>query len=282
MMFNTLIDSATLHDHLQDPAWSVVDCRFDLMQPTAGRTAYQAGHIAGAVYADLNQDLSAPVTATSGRHPLPDPQQFAQQVAQWGIGNHSQVVVYDAGNGMYAVRLWWMLRWLGHEAVALLDGGLAAWQAQGLPLTTQPPHPEPARFRPSVQTDSAVGTAQVYEGIRGGSITVVDARAAVRYTGKVEPIDPVAGHIPTALNYPFEANLDTQGQFLTAAQLRARFADLADRAGQVVHMCGSGVTACHNLLAMEIAGLSGSKLYAGSWSEWVRYDENPVATGDGA
>lgn len=282
MTYNTLIDCDSLQAQLHNPAWVVVDCRFDLMQPQAGRAAYGAGHIENALYADLNQDLSAPVTASSGRHPLPEPQQFVQQLAAWGISNDSQVVVYDAGNGMYAVRLWWMLRWLGHDAVALLDGGMAAWLAQGLPLSTNIPLPEPTQFTPSLQVGAAVNLDQVRLGIGNGSMMVVDARAAARYAGEIEPIDPVAGHIPTALNYPFEANLDAAGRFLEPAQLRARFTALADRSEQVVHMCGSGVSACHNLLAMEIAGLSGSKLYAGSWSEWVRQGENPVATGDGA
>lgn len=282
MTYTMLIDCETLQQHLQDPAWVVVDCRFDLMQPNAGREAYQHGHIDGARYADLNRDLSSPVSATSGRHPLPDPQQFAHQLARWGISNNSQVVVYDAGNGLYASRLWWMLRWLGHEVVALLDGGLAAWQASGLPVTSVTPRPQSGNFTPQVQVNAAVSMRQVRAGIRDGSMCVVDARAAERFAGEVEPIDPVAGHIPTAVNYPFEANLDSRGQFLPVDLLKQRFAGLGDRPERVVHMCGSGVTACHNLLAMELAGLSGSKLYAGSWSEWVRHGENPVARGDGA
>jgi len=282
MTYTTLIDCETLHRHLQDPAWVVVDCRFDLLQPEAGREAYQHGHINGAHYADLNRDLSSPVTATSGRHPLPEPQQFAQQLAHWGISNTSQVVVYDANNGLYASRLWWMLRWLGHEAVALLDGGLAAWQARGLAVTRATPRSQPGSFMAQVREDAAVSMHQVQAGIRDRSMWVVDARAAERFVGEVEPIDPVAGHIPTAVNYPFEANLDNSGQFLPVDKLRQRFAALSDRPERVVHMCGSGVTACHNLLAMESAGLSGSKLYAGSWSEWVRHDENPIATGDDA
>lgn len=282
MTYNTLIDSNTLHRYLTDPAWVVVDCRFDLMQPEAGRAIYQLGHIPGARYADLNRDLSAPVTATSGRHPLPEPALFTQLLANWGVGKHSQVVVYDANNGLYASRLWWMLRWLGHESVALLDGGLAAWLASDLPVTTAISLPQPAEFVARLQRDAAVSMAQVQSGIRDGSMIVVDARAVARYAGDIEPIDPVAGHIPTAVNYPFEANLDSQGLFLPVEQLKHRFAALADRSEQVVHMCGSGVTACHNLLAMELAGLGGSKLYAGSWSEWVRHADNPVATGDGA
>lgn len=278
-MYKTLIDCESLQHQLGTPNWVVVDCRFDLLQPQAGRVAYLAGHIPGAVYADLNEDLSAPVTAQSGRHPLPNSQELAQKLGNWGISNTTQVVVYDAGNGGYAVRLWWLLRWLGHEAVALLDGGLAAWQAAGLVLDTQIPAPKPAKFTITLHSQMNLTTAQVRDGLARTSIKLVDARTSARYAGDVEPIDPVAGHIPTALNYPFEANLDSQGRFLSAAQLRARFAKLAPDPSQVVHMCGSGVTACHNILAMELAGLTGSKLYAGSWSEWIRDHINPVTKG---
>jgi thiosulfate/3-mercaptopyruvate sulfurtransferase len=281
-MYKTLIDAKTLASQLDRAKWVVVDCRFDLMQPEAGYVAYLSGHIPGARYADLNKNLSGPVSPSSGRHPLPNPGEFAQQLGRWGITNDSQVVAYDAGNGAYAVRLWWMLRWLGHEAVALLDGGLAAWQAAGLTLTTVLPEPQPARFIPVLQPDCAVTTAQVREGIRAGTLCILDARNAARYAGELEPIDPVAGHIPTALNYPYEANLDDLGRFLSPAQLQTRFGPLAGKSQQVVHMCGSGVTACHNLLAMEIAGMTGSKLYAGSWSEWLRDPKNPVTKGYGA
>ncbi len=278
-MYTTLIDPQTLSHHLHSPDWVVVDCRFDLMRPEAGRQAYLLGHLPGARYADLNQDLSGSVTSTSGRHPLPDPYHFAQHVGRWGISNTSQVVVYDAGNGAYAVRLWWMFRWLGHSAVALLDGGLAAWQAISLPLTTTIPQPTPRTFEVHLREERNLTMTQLRQGLDDEAIYVLDARAAARYAGEVEPIDPVAGHIPGAVNFPYEANLDASGRFLDAESLRLRFAPFADHAEQVVHMCGSGVTACHNLLAMEIAGLSGSKLYAGSWSEWVRDPKNPVRNG---
>lgn len=281
-MYPTLIDCEHLSHHLAEPDWVVVDCRFDLLKPQAGQEAYALGHIPGAVYADLNQDLSSPVTAHSGRHPLPDPHDFAQQLGKWGIGNTSQVVVYDASNGGYAVRLWWMLRWLGHAAVALLDGGFAAWQAAELPVMAQIPTPITRQFIPAVHPDMNLTTVQIRDGMASHTITIVDARTSVRYAGEVEPIDPVAGHIPTALNYPYEGNCTAKGCFLPASQLKARFAALSDHPDRVVHMCGSGVTACHNLLAMEIAGLSGSKLYAGSWSEWVRDPTNPIIKGHAA
>jgi len=278
-IYQTLIDCETVSRCCRDPNWVIVDCRFDLMQPQAGQIAYTAGHIPGALYADLEHDLSGPVTASSGRHPLPEPTAFAQQLGRWGIGNASQVVVYDAGNGAYAVRLWWMLRWLGHQAVALLDGGFSAWQASGLRLSREIPQVRSVLFEAHLRHDSCVTLAQVNQGVRDGTLCVVDARAAARFAGEVEPIDPVAGHIPTARNFPFEANLDAQGRFLSVDQLKRRFAELAAKPERVVHMCGSGVTACHNLLAMEIAGYTGSKLYAGSWSEWIRNPKNPVSKG---
>lgn len=281
-MHTTLVDVQTLKTHLHDPAWIVVDCRFDLMRLQAGEQDYQAGHIPGARYADLNRHLSAPVTPHSGRHPLPDPVRFAQQLGAWGIGKDKQVVVYDAGNGMYAVRLWWMLRWLGHQAVALLDGGLIAWTASGEPLSIDIPQPELASFPAQQHAQAQVTLSQLQPHLRDGRFVILDARAAARYAGEIEPIDPVAGHIPGALSFPFEANLDDNGCFLDAESLKSRFADVAACPDRVVHMCGSGVTACHNLLAMEIAGLHGSKLYAGSWSEWVRDPENPVNVGYGA
>jgi len=276
-MFQTLIDCATLSRHLADAAWVVVDCRFDLMQPAAGREAYAEGHIAGARYADLNRDLSAPITASSGRHPLPEPEAFARRLGSWGISNASQVVAYDAVDGMCAVRLWWMLRWLGHSAVAVLDGGYQAWREAGLAVSSAEPQPDTQRFTARLTAGQTLSASELRANLNSGALQVVDARAAPRFAGELEPIDPVAGHIPGAVNYPYAGNLDERGRFLPADRLRARFARFAASPSDVVHMCGSGVTACHNLLAMEIAGLHGSRLYPGSWSEWVQDPENPVA-----
>jgi len=278
-MYTTLVDTQTLKAHLDDPAWVVVDCRFDLMRPDAGMQEYRHGHIPGARYADLNRHLSAPMTPRSGRHPLPDPASFARQAGAWGIGQASQVVVYDASHGAYAARLWWMLRWLGHQSVALLDGGWNAWLNEDLPVSAEIPLPDAVVFPVNTQAQGHVSMSQMQQHLRDGAVTVLDARAAARYAGEVEPIDPVAGHIPGALSFPFEANLDDRGHFLSAQNLKHRFQAFAEQPQQVVHMCGSGVTACHNLLAMEIAGLHGSKLYAGSWSEWVRNPGNPVGRG---
>ena len=280
MAHTTLITAATLHAHLDDPDWVVVDCRFNLADPAAGRRAYQAGHIPGARYAHLDEDLSAPVTATTGRHPLPDPARLAATLGAWGIGPGTQVLAYDDLGGMLAAaRLWWLLRWLGHTAVAVLDGGLPAWTRAGLPLSTDVPVIAARTFiaRPD---DRLWLTVEQVQGLPAHEL-LLDARGAARYRGEMEPIDPVAGHMPGALNLPTESNLAADGCFLPAAALRARFAALLGErpAARVVHSCGSGVTACHNLLAMEVAGLSGSRLYAGSWSEWIRDPQRPVATG---
>lgn len=280
MAHTTLITAATLQAHLDDPDWVVVDCRFNLADPAAGRCAYQAGHIPGARYAHLDQDLSAPVTATTGRHPLPDPARLAEQLGAWGIGPETQVVTYDDLGGMLAAaRLWWLLRWLGHTAVAVLDGGLPAWTRAGLPLSPDVPVIAARTFtaRPD---DRLWLTVEQVQGLPAHEL-LLDARGAARYRGEMEPIDPVAGHMPGALNLPTESNLAADGCFLPAAALRARFAALLGErpAARVVHSCGSGVTACHNLLAMEVAGLSGSRLYAGSWSEWIRDPQRPVAMG---
>ena len=280
MYHDTLIDAATLYAHLDDPHWVVVDCRFSLMDTEASRCAYRENHLPGARYAHLDEDLSGPITPTTGRHPLPDPSQLARKLGKWGIGPGAQVVTYDDLGGMLAAaRLWWLLRWLGHEAVAVLDGGFPAWQQAGLPLTAELPTAPPTAFNGHPDDRLWLTAAQVLA--LPSENVVLDARAAARFWGEMEPIDPVAGHIPGAVNLPTEGNLTADGHFLPVAELRARFAAaLGERPPTtVVHSCGSGVTACHNLLAMEATGLRGSRLYAGSWSEWIRDPERLVATG---
>jgi len=285
MNYETLIEPPELHAHLHlaHPGggaanWSIVDCRFDLAQPGAGREAYKQGHIPGAHYAHLDEDLSSPVTADTGRHPLPDPQRFAARLGQWGIGNSTQVIAYDNGNGAYASRLWWLLRWLGHRRVAVLNGGLQAWLALGYPTDTRPAAAGAERFQPRPQEDTWLSASRVQSGLAAGTIALIDARGADRFAGQNETIDPVAGHVPGARNHPFTSNLDTSLRFLPADELRRRWVEVvgAADAGSVVCMCGSGVTACHNLLALELAGLSGARLYAGSWSEWIRDPSRPV------
>jgi thiosulfate/3-mercaptopyruvate sulfurtransferase len=288
MTFKTLIDVDALQELLGKPRLAVVDCRFDLMNPEAGREAYLRAHIPGARYADLNRDLSAPVGPLTGRHPLPAPEAFAAWLGRLGIGNDTQVVAYDEANGSMAARLWWMLRWLGHDAAAVLDGGFKAWTAHGDALQSGETDAEAAErltrhFTPQVNADSVVSTAQLERALRDSKGVLVDARAQERYAGTVEPIDSVAGHIPGAVNHPFTANLGADGRFLPAPELKRRWQERLTGTGSdvknLVAMCGSGVTACHNLLSLEVAGLTGGKLYAGSWSEWIRDPQRPIARG---
>jgi thiosulfate/3-mercaptopyruvate sulfurtransferase len=283
MLFKTLIDADSLEELLGNPRLAIIDCRFDLLNPEAGRKAYLEAHIPGARYADLNRDLSAPVGAHTGRHPLPAPHTFAAHMGRLGIGKHTQVVAYDDANGSLAARLWWMLRWLGHGAAAVLDGGFKAWTAGGGELQSGEPsshaHVEALVLHPAA--NAVVSTAELQQALQNPHTLLVDARAKERYAGDVEPLDSVAGHIPGAVNHPVAANLDADSRFLPAAELRRRWQQLlaGRQPAQVIAMCGSGVTACHNLLSLEIAGLSGAKLYAGSWSEWIRDPQRPIARG---
>jgi thiosulfate/3-mercaptopyruvate sulfurtransferase len=280
-VLTTLVETHVLARHLGDPEWVVVDCRFVLTDPDAGRRAYALSHIPGARYAHLDEDLSSPVTAVSGRHPLPSPTRLAEKLGAWGIDHSKQVVAYDDTFGAMASRLWWLLRWLGHEAVAVLDGGLPKWQREKLPMTTELPAIRPALFRARPNDTMWVDAASVARGLDAGSVRLLDARAEERFTGEIEPLDKVAGHVPGAINAPYEDNLDFSGELLSSEALREHYSALL--AGQqpenAIVMCGSGVTACHSLLAMEHAGLAGARLYAGSWSEWITDPGRPVAKG---
>jgi thiosulfate/3-mercaptopyruvate sulfurtransferase len=280
MRHEPLIAAAALARRLGDPQWVVVDCRFNLLEPSAGRKAYDRGHVPGARYADLDRDLAAAPTPAQGRHPLPAPEILAQRLGEWGIGNDSTVVAYDEGSGAIAARLWWLLRWLGHGSALVLDGGFAAWTAAQLPVETQNPRWTAKAFVPHADPAAVVSTAEL-PGLLGAGRLVVDARAAPRYRGEQEPIDPVAGHVPGAVNRPFSANVTADGRFRPAAELRRELLELLDgrKPEQLVAMCGSGVTACHLLLALAAAGLDGGKLYAGSWSEWIRDPRRPIGTG---
>lgn len=277
MSYTTLVDVATLKAHLDDPSWLVVDVRHQLADTGYGERAYAAGHIPGAVFLHCDRDLSGPLTGCNGRHPLPEPETLAGRLGDIGIGTTTQVVVYDDAQGMIAGRLWWLLRWLGHDAVALLNGGLQAWQAAGGTLTDVVPTPVPRVFVARPQ-NTLVKADYVLECIETPHMHLVDARSADRFRGENETIDPVGGHIPGAVNRFFKDNLRPDGRFKPAAELRAEW--LAVLAGalpdQVVHQCGSGVSACLNMVAMEIAGLPGSRLYAGSWSEWCADPGRPV------
>jgi thiosulfate/3-mercaptopyruvate sulfurtransferase len=280
MSFETLISVAQLRERLNDPALVVFDCRHDLMQPDKGAQAYREGHVPGARFAHSDRDLSGAKTGKTGRHPLPDPALFMAWLGANGVDAGKQVVAYDYVGGASATRLWWMLRWLGHQSVAVLDGGWEAWTAAGAPVTAELPSVARTSFTGAPRAMS-VDVAYILAHLDDQAVTVVDARAPERYRGETEPIDPVAGHIPGALNRLYKNNLDASGRFKPAATLRAEFeALLAGRKPeQIVHQCGSGVSACHNILAMEIAGLPGSRLYPGSWSEWCADSSRPIAKG---
>lgn len=277
MSGSTLVSTGELEKNLAH--WRVFDCRHDLAQPALGEQQYRASHIPGALFAHLDRDLSGKKNGRNGRHPLPEPGEFEKWLETTGLAPKDQVVCYDGANGSMAARLWWMLRWIGHDDVAVLDGGKAAWVAAGGALepgvppidTAATPYPLGAASMPTLQADQLLGTT---------APTIVDARSAERFRGEVEPLDPVAGHIPGARNRFHKDNLGADGRFKSAAELRAAFEGLHADPARVVHQCGSGVTACHNLLAMEHAGLKGSALYPGSWSEWVADPSRPVATGN--
>jgi thiosulfate/3-mercaptopyruvate sulfurtransferase len=276
-----LVSAETLQTQRADPHLLLVDCRHDLVNPAFGRQSYAAGHIPGAVFASVDHDLSAPKMAHTGRHPLPTPEHFAAVLGRWGFTAMSRVVAYDQGNGAWASRLWWMLRARGHARVQVLDGGLAAWAAAGGGIDATVPMiaPTSVAARPFHGT---VDTAEVAARLASGTITLIDARPADRFAGRNETIDPVAGHVPGAISMPFAGNLGPDQHFLTADALRARWAGVVapSATAPLVAMCGSGVTACHNLLAMELAGYAGARLYAGSFSEWITDPARPVATGE--
>ncbi len=275
-MHTTLIDCATLHGSLGHPEWKVVDCRFDLADTTAGRRAYLEAHVPGARYADLDLDLSGPKRAGTGRHPLPAAAQMREVFGRLGIERHAQVVAYDAAGGMLAAaRFWWMLRYMGHDAVAVLDGGWAAWLAAGFPTEAGDRSVEPARFEGAPRSERVVRTDAVLH-----ARPLIDARDPARYSGEVEPIDPVAGHIPGAANHFCRNNLDASGRFRPREELRAVLAPLLESApSPATFYCGSGVTACHDILASVHAGYAEPRLYPGSWSEWCADPSRPVARG---
>jgi thiosulfate/3-mercaptopyruvate sulfurtransferase len=281
MTYTTLISAESLQQQLTNPGWIIIDCRFSLADTNLGGQAYRFGHIPNARYAHLDKDLSSRITDFTGRHPLPDFGLLAKKLGTWGIANNTQVVAYDDAGGAFAGRLWWLLRCLGHDKVAVLDGGIKHWQKQGLPITTTLPAVKAITFRPYINDAAWLNATQIQNSLAKKAIRLIDARTPERYRGEQEPIDPVAGHIPYAVNRAFQLNLAGNGLFLSPAQLREQFNRLIGAVApeQVVHYCGSGVTACHNLLAMEYAGLTGSKLYAGSWSEWIRNKNRAVARG---
>lgn len=278
MPFTTLVSSFQLAQHLDDSDWIIFDCRHDLAEPEAGRRSYAEFHLPGAYFLHLDQDLSGPLSGKNGRHPLPAPEAFAARLGACGMDNSKQAVAYDASGNMYAARLWWMLRWLGHENAAVLDGGLSKWIKEGRPMTDALPRSKPAQFT-GAPRKNWVDADFVEAHLNNPEMFLIDGRSPERFMGIGETLDPVGGHIPGAVNRFFKDNLDTQGCFKPAQELQRAFAGLMGgaRPKEVVHQCGSGVTACHNLLAMEIAGLTGSRLYPGSWSEWCTGPSRPIA-----
>jgi len=284
MSLAQLISPRQLAERQARPGLVILDCRFALEDPDYGQRSYAQGHIEGAHQADLERDLSGPVTrGLTGRHPLPDPASLVERLRTWGISADSEVVLYDDGPGMYAARAWWLLAWLGkRDGVFLLDGGLKAWHAAGQPLSLNPPAAGRGAFEGTPEVALQISVEDLQQRLGQPSMTLLDARALPRFRGEVEPIDPVAGHIPGAQCAAFNENLDADGRFLPADQLKQRFAaKLGDRSPQeLVAYCGSGVTACHNLFALCLAGYPLGTLYAGSWSEWITDPQRAVATGD--
>lgn len=269
----------SLAENIDNKNWIIFDCRFSLGNTSIGVKTYRQGHIPKAHYVHLDKDLSSMVTSSTGRHPLPNMTLFTQKLGHWGVDHSSQIVVYDDTGGAFAGRLWWLLRYLGHINVAVLDGGIQYWKKMGHPITTRLPKPNPSHFQARGDDTLWLSSLQLENKLAQKHIKLIDARTPERFQGKQEPIDPVAGHVPRAVNRPFQLNLAQDGCFKPALDLRAEFTELLEKYApeQVVHMCGSGVTACHNVLAMEHAGLTGSKLYAGSWSEWIINKNRAVA-----
>lgn len=280
MTTDLLVSPAWLAEHLSDPDIRIADLRWHLLEPGRGRMEYLEAHIPGAVYLDIDTDLSAPPFQGPGRHPIPSPEAFAAVASRAGIGPATHVIAYDSVGGAYAARLWWLLRYFGHERASLLDGGWPAWVAAGLPVEAGEATPPPAVFVPRPNRTMVVDAETVDALRRDPRVLILDVRAAERYQGIAEPLDPRAGHIPGAVSAPYTDNVDADGRMLPAEALRARYAALgADRAETIVCYCGSGVTAAHAILALERAGWKNTLLYEGSWSDWSRDPSRPAATG---
>ncbi len=282
-MHKTLITPSILASHLNDPSWVVIDCRFDLANPSKGEELYRAGHIPGARYAHLDRHLSGEKTGNNGRHPLPETDAMVKSFGELGVAPHCQVIAYDGDNGMYAARLWWMLRWMGHDAAAVLDGGLTRWQQEGHKVRGGVEATATVTFRGSPRPGWRLTVDQVAAGLGNSDRLLIDARTNERYRGIGETLDKVGGHIPGAVSYFFGQSLAEDKSFKPANELKKQW--VAALKGHdpkdVVMYCGSGVTACHNLLALEHAGIHGAKIFPGSWSEWSADPSRPIATQDG-
>jgi thiosulfate/3-mercaptopyruvate sulfurtransferase len=280
--FTNLISVPELKSTMESGRCRIVDCRFNLMQPDDGRQEYIEAHIPGATYAHLDDDLAGPIDPGSGRHPLPELENFVRALGHWGIDNDTQVIAYDHANGSVAARLWWMLRWLGHSKIAVLDGGISAWIAAGQRLEKEVPKISRVTFSPSPDESMIATTEEIADAVaKGEVINLVDARDATRFSGEIEPVDAIAGHIPGAMNLPFQSGVNFDGTWRSADDHRRAWANLlADRPDKpVIAMCGSGVTACHLLISARLSGRPEPRLYVGSWSEWIRDARRPLATG---
>ncbi len=277
-MFSTLISARELNERLGDPKVVVIDCRHSLQDFTLGERLYDEGHIPGAFFASVEDDLAGKKTGKNGRHPLPDPETFARFLRGLGVDDNSQIVAYDAGGDMFAARLWLLCRWIGHDAVAVLDGGFGAWKVGGYPVSAAPSEGDrEGNLRVRLHPELIVDTGHVHAHLERSEMQLVDARAADRFAGQNETIDPVAGHIPGATNHWFKNNFNEDGTFKSPKHLRAAFGHLDPK--RVVHQCGSGVSSAANQLAMVHAGLHGSRVYVGSWSEWIADPSRPIQTG---
>lgn len=274
-----LVSPKTLAAHANDPDWVVFDCRHDLLNPGRGESMYREGHVPGAFFANLDTDLSGEKTGINGRHPLPSPAAFSAFLARHGVTKRSTVVAYDDVGGQFAARLWWLCRWVGLRNASLLDGGVQHWKASGYALESAIPQARPAPFSGHADALMLTSVEELLPRINRPGLTIIDARAPERYRGDVEPIDPVAGHIPGAVNRFYKENLNADLTMKSPEVLRDAFTNLVDAGSEVVHQCGSGVTACANIFAMEYAGLTGSRLYAGSWSEWIADPTRPIVVG---
>jgi thiosulfate/3-mercaptopyruvate sulfurtransferase len=279
-MYANLVSTDQLWAHVSDENWLLFDCRFDLADTEKGRRAFQQSHIPGAFYAHLDEHLSSPITMQTGRHPLPDMNALNRWLASCGMQSKRQVVVYDDSGGAMAVRLWWLLKCLGHQKVAVLDGGWPAWVSKGYSTTAENPQAEMTPYQAAFNAHYTVSTHEVEKNVHEALFKLVDVRSAERFQGIAEPIDTVAGHIPGAINIPLTQNLDDEGFFKPVPQLKELYAPVMDQypVEKQVYMCGSGVTACHSVFALSLAGLGFPRLYAGSWSEWIRDPDRPVAT----
>ena len=281
MGFQTIISVEDLNENINQKDWCIFDCRFSLKDPKGGLAKFSQGHIPTAQFADMDTDLSSAITENSGRHPLPNPNEFIAKLQNWGVNNTSQVICYDDMSGAFAARMWWLMKWLGHDDVAVLDGGINHWTKKELPIETDIHERPEGAFTGETNSNMWVDINFIQEQLEQNKIHLLDARASDRFTAKDTKTDPVAGHIPGALSFPFAGNLTKQGIFKSGQDLQKRFSSVsANDQTEIINMCGSGVTACHNLLAMSIAGLPMTRLYVGSWSEWIKEKSRPVAIGE--